>query len=441
MKRQNSAKLLMYIEALFGGFYVAVTRGLFIPMLTYQNYPVNLLSYVSLIAALLSILISYLIYAKPNVFTGNVKTKLLIVHATERFFWMSLPFMISSPEILSIMYALAQAITIPVGILLNLALFLSFKDDELIDVNVVRSSIGSASSILGSLFIIYTTATVKPPESYYIAYIYGSLTGLIASISLLFYPSNMLHSDSQQQFKKKTEEIEVRRVNIFILLTLALAGANLIGLGWSPLLKGMNAPLYLVTALSLAGSLGGIIGPYLWKGLKSYTYAMILNTLFTLLLFFTPWPLVHLGYSAILSMTFVGFNFIALSIYSKYIRSLGIVEASVLLTASNSVGLLMASITGLYINNLLFLFLLASIFKLSALIISLLAIPESAIVPVETAYGYSRLIYSIGVMGYTFTMETSKRTIKLFIQSLALAILITLLYFIYRVAIIIGLGG
>ncbi len=58
MKRQDSAKLLMSVEALFGGFYVAITRGLFIPMLTYQNYPVNLLSYVSLIAALLSILIS-----------------------------------------------------------------------------------------------------------------------------------------------------------------------------------------------------------------------------------------------------------------------------------------------------------------------------------------------------------------------------------------------
>ncbi|MEM3832221.1 MAG: hypothetical protein QW128_01295 [Thermoprotei archaeon] len=441
MEKQTSAKLLMYMEALFSGFYVAITRSLFIPMLAYQNYSVNLLSYVSLAAAFLSILISYLIHAKSNIFAGNVKIKLIVMHAIERFLWMSLPFMINSPENLSIMYALAQAITIPVGILLNLALFLSFKDNELIDVNVVRSSVGSVSSILGSLFIIYITATVKPPESYYIAYIYGSLTGLIASISLFFYSSNMLYFDPQQQFKAKTEEIEARRVNIFIMLTLALAGANLIGLGWAPLLKDRGAPLYLVTALSLAGSLGGIIGPYLWKGFKSYTYAMILNTFFTLLLFFTPWPLAHLGYSAILSMTFVGFNFIALSLYSKYIHSLGIIEASVLLTASNSVGLLIASATGFYINDLFLLFLLASIFKLSALIIPLLAIPESAIIPTETAYGYSRLIYSIGVMGYTFTMETSKRAIKLFVQSLALTILIIILYFIYRIAIIIGLGG
>lgn len=438
---RNSMKLLMSMEALFGGFYVAVTRGLFIPMLAFQNYPVYLLSYVSLIASLFSIIVSYLIYVKPNVVTGNVKVKLLIVHTSERFLWMSLPFMINFPITLSIMYALAQAITIPVGILLNLALFLSFKDEELIDVNILRSAIGSAASILGSLFIIYSVAAIKPPESYYVAYVSGSLTGLVASISLLFYPSNILRSDSQQQFKAKTEEIEVRRVNIFILLTLALAGANLVGLGWAPLLKDMGAPLYLVTALSLVGSLGGIIGPYLWKGYKSYTYAMVLNTFCTLLIFFTPWPLVHLGYSAVLSMTFVGFNFIALSIYSKYIRSLGIVEASVLLTAANSVGLLIASITGMYIDNLFVLFLLSSIYKLSAVIVSLLAIPESAIVPVETAYGYSRLIYSIGVMGYTFTMETSKRVIKLFVQSLALAILVALLYFIYRVAIIIGLGG
>lgn len=83
----------MSMEAFFGGFYVAVTRGLFIPMLTYQNYPVNLLSYVSLVAALLSIFVSYLIYAKPYVITGNVKIKLIIAHAGERLLWMSLPFM------------------------------------------------------------------------------------------------------------------------------------------------------------------------------------------------------------------------------------------------------------------------------------------------------------------------------------------------------------
>lgn len=431
--QRSSSKVLMAMEAFFSNFYIAITRNLFIPMLTYQNYSLYLLFYVNLSAAFLSILVSYLIYARPSLVSSSVKTRLVAVHICERVSWMILPFIIEFPDFLSVMYALSQAMAIPASILLNIAIFLSFRNDELIDVNILRSALGSTASILGGLFIVYTTATIKAPDSYYISYVSGSLIGLVASISLVFYPSNTLRN-SIHRSEVKSEYMEVRRVNIFIMLTLSLAGANLVGLSWASLLKEMNTPLYLVTALSFAGNIGGIIGPYLWRGFRKYVYAMMLNSITTLLIFFTPWPPIHLIYSAILSMSFVGFNFIALSIYSKYIVSLGIVEASTLLTAANPLGLLIASLTGMYAGNPFILFLLASMYKLSALILSLLAIPESAIIPVKTAYGYGRLIYYIGIMGYTFTMETSKQAIKLTLQLLALTILVTVLYLIYRLA-------
>ena len=435
MREGNGNKILMAMEAFFSNFYVAITRNLFIPMLTYQNYPLYLLFYVNLSAAFLSILVSYLIYIRLSLVTSSVKTRLIIVHVCERVFWMSLPFIVEFPTFLLVMYALSQAIAIPASILLNLAIFLSFRNDEYIDVNILRSALGSTASIFGGLFIVYTTAVIKAPDSYYISYISGSLMGLIASISLIFYPSSTLRNSIRKD-KVKSEYIEVRRVNTFIMLTFSLAGANLVGLSWASLLKEMSTPLYLVTALSFAGNIGGIIGPYIWRGFRKYVYAMMLNSITTLLICLTPWPPVHLVYSAILSMSFVGFNFIALSIYSKYIVSLGIAEASILLSAANPLGLLIASITGMYIDNPFILFLLAFIYKLLALILSLLTIPESAIVPVRTAYGYGRLIYYIGIIGYTFTMETSKQAIKLTLQLLALAILVTVLYLIYRLAII-----
>jgi hypothetical protein len=433
MRGGNGCRILMAVEAFFSNFYVAITRNLFIPMLTYQNYSLYLIFYVNLAAALLSILISYLIYVRSSLVSSSVRFRLLIMHVCERVLWMILPFIVGFPNLLLVMYALSQAIAIPVSILMNLAVFLSFRNEELIDVNILRSAVGSAASILGSLFIVYTTATVKAPDSYYISYVSGALMGLVASLSLLLYPSSALRYSIHQD-GLRSEDVEVRRVNIFIMLIFSLAGANLVGLGWPSLLKKMDTPLYLVTALSLAGSFGGIIGPYLWRGFKKYVYAMAINSVTTLLIFFTPWPPAHLGYSAILSMSFVGFNFIALSIYSKYIVSLGVVEASTLLAVANPIGLLIASLTGMYIDNLLLIFLLASIYKLSALTISLLAIPESAIIPVKTAYGYGRLIYSIGVIGYTFTMETSRQAIRLTLQILALTTLITALYLIYRLA-------
>jgi len=55
------------------------------------------------------------------------------------------------------------------------------------------------------------------------------------------------------------------------------------------------------------------------------------------------------------------------------------------------------------------------------------------VVASSVAYGYSRLLYSSSVLGYTFTVDTSKRIVKLTVEILAISVLLVLLYFIYRV--------
>lgn len=429
--RKNVAKILMGMEAFFGGFYVAVTRGLFVPMLTYSGYTLNMLSYVTFFAALMNVIISYLIYNYPSLLAKNIKIKLLLVHGLERLLFAVLPFLIGIPDLLILIYAIALTVTIPVGVLLNVALLNVFVQEEFVEINVLRAALGAASSLLGSIYSIFVTAFIEAPTSYYVAYTSSSIVGLIATAVLIYYDVPKDFSESRKT--EKIEEVEVRKTNTFLMLILMMSGGNLIGLAWPQLLKSINSPLYITIALNLAGNLGGIVGPYLWKGYKAYVFAIATNVAFTSAIPFLNHPLTHVFVSAVLSATFIGANLIASAIYSKYVESLGIIKASTFLTSSSAVGLLIASVLGRYLPDVpILVFGIATLLKLLALFVCVLAIPETAVVPPRTAYGYGKLVYSISIIGYTFTVETSKRVFRLFIQLVALALLLTLILLLYE---------
>ncbi|HID06832.1 MAG TPA: hypothetical protein EYP10_06760, partial [Armatimonadetes bacterium] len=301
------------------------------------------------------------------------------------------------------------------GILLNVAMLGVFSGADFVDVGVKRAAAGSAASILGTLFVTYVAAALPPPESYYLAYVSAALVGLTATAVLVMYkvPAEVDVSAAAEL----AEEVDIKKVNTFVLLTLMFVGENLLGLAWSPLLKGLGAPVYMAVALSLAGSVGGVVGPYLWKGYRRYTLAIAINVALTATIPLVVWAPAHVALAALATMTFIGANLIAMSIYSRYVRALGVVGASTFLTAAGSAGLLGASLIGGYVTGDPRVALaMAAGFKFAALGVALLAIPETAVVPPPTAYGYGRLVYSSSVMGYTFTVETSKRVIKLTIE-------------------------
>ncbi len=439
MRKKGLAKVLLSFEAFFGSFYVAVSRGLFVPMLAYSGYLLDRVSTITFFAAVLNVVISYLIYYNPVIVSRNAKAKLLLFHIIERVIWTSLPFMLYSPDLLTITYGLAQSITIPVGVLLNVAMLDVFKDEEFVEISVLRSAVASAASLIGSLFTIYITILLDPPQSYYVAYVVSGLVGLLASFSLI--PYSMSRDFTEEGIKKIPEEIEIRKVNTFLMLVLMLSGGNLLGLAWPQTLKLLGAPLYVTIALNLAGNIGGIVGPYLWRGYRSYVIAIAINTIFSASIPLITIPYGHIVISAILSATFIGANLIASSIYSRYVESLGIVRASTFLTSSNAVGLLTASLIGKYMpQNPFLIYGLAASLKALALLVVLIAIPETAVVPTKTAYGYGKLIYTASVLGYTFTVETSLKIFKIFLQVLALTTLALLLLFIYGVVIILTSG-
>lgn len=430
---KDVGKMLMVLEAFFGGFYVAVTRNLFIPMLTYSGYSLQLLSYVTLAAALASIMISYIIYNNPRIVESKIKLKLLLFHATERFVWLSLPFMLNAPNFMIIVYSLAQTLTIPVGVLITIAMFGQYHENEFVDLTVKRTAASSAASILGMIFSTYVTASIMAPESYFIAYVTSALIGLISTTVLI--PYNIPPTTIVDSKINISEEVELKKINTYILFTFMMVGGNILGLSWSPLLKNLNAPVYIAVGLSLAGSVGGTIGPYLWKRYRQYLIAIALNIIVTTSVMFITWPQVHLILSFLASITFLGVNLLATSIYARYVKVLGVVKASMFLTSANAVGLFIASFITSFITsepNTAIIF--STIFRVLALMVALLAIPETAVVPPTTAYEFGRVIYSSSVLGYTFTVETSKNMIRFTVEVLALAFLLTLLYFIYRIA-------
>lgn len=430
---KDFGNMLMVLEAFFGGFYVAVTRNLFVPMLTYSGYSLQLLSYVTLSAALASIIISYIIYNNPRIVESRIKFKLLLFHAIERFVWLSLPFTLDNPNFMIATYAFAHALTIPVGVLITIAMFSQYQGSEFVNLTIRRTAATSAASILGMMFSTYITAELSAPESYFTAYLTGALVGLISTTTLV--PYNMASGIKTDLTSAFSEEVEFKKINTYVLFVLMMVGGNILGLSWSPFLKNLNAPVYIAVGLSLTGSIGGTIGPYLWKGYRQYLLAIMLNIIVTSSVMFITLPEMHLILSFLASMTFLGVNLLATSIYSRYVEAFGVVKASMFLTSANAVGLLIASfITSFITSEPTTAIVFSTIFRLLALLVALLAIPETAVVPPSTTYEFGRIVYSSSVLGYTFTVTASRSMIKFMIEILALTFLITFLYFIYRIA-------
>ncbi|MEM4672969.1 MAG: hypothetical protein QW366_04255 [Sulfolobales archaeon] len=436
-------KAFFFIEALTGGFYVSITRTMFIPMLAYYGYPLDQISYIVMASGVLGIALSMLMYRYPEIISKSPKLLLVLTHFLERVLWFSLPFLLDQPLILSIVYGMAQSITIPVGVLLNYSMLVLFPEEkDFTDLTILRTAGGSASSVLGLIIGVYATAFIEPPSVYEFLYFISFMIGILGTLSISPLRVDSIVSLSRTSASEiSREEIEISKINTFTMLSLMNIGANILGIAWTPLLKNLGAPLSIPVALGLVGSIGGVIGPYLWKGFRMYLVAMMINALTVLLIPLTTPVYIHLLYSFILSATFVGANLIGVSIYSRYVRSIGIVRASTFLTASTAVGMLISSFVGVLVRgDITLALIISSTARFLAVLVAVLAIPETALIPREIAVGYARLVYSTTLLGYTFAVETSIRTLKITLQIIGIVILIVLVFLIYRIGFILYKG-
>ena len=426
------SKISMIAEAFFGGFYVSITRGLFIPMLAYSGYPVRDISLVLIPTALGGILVSSIVYKDPKFFESGFKRLMISSHVLERFMWFLLPFLLSSPFLLSLAYMLANISAALTGILIGAAVYSMFSGDEVIEVSIHRSAASSLSSLLGSLVMTYVSAIYEAPSSYYLLYLTALLVGLSGSLLLMMTPIPRSISEPRSSV---VEEVRIRGGTALLILSLMFAGSNMLGISWSPLLRELGAPVYVTVALTITGNVGGILGSYIWRGYKAYIIAMLLNSLLTATIPFITVPTYHIAVSLLTSLTFLGVNLLGMHIFSEVNERIGRIRASAYLVSSNYIGLLAASLISIFPQSSFQNLILAGSIKLLSTVIALLTIQEAAIVPAKRAYEISKLIYSTSLLGYSFTLQASRELLKTFISALALATLLLMLYILYRVAI------
>lgn len=430
-----TAKVLLVLEAFFGGFYVSITRGLFVTMLAYSGYSFNMISATLLPAGLGGLVLANELYHKPETVAKKFRLLLLSSHVAERVVWLLPPFLLQYPHLLSADYMAGNMISLLVSLLLAALIYASFPTREVVEVSVHRSAAGSAASILGSLFMTYFSAVQPAPQVFTTLYVTAFLAGLASSATLLLMPRIPPTLPGEGSAPTEHLEVKVKSVVVLVALTFLFAGSNLVGVAWSPLLQQRGAPVYVPLAITLAGNLGGLVGAYFWRSYRAYLVAISLNTLLTCMIPYLPLPPLHVLASFLASMTFAGANLLGMQVFAELNERMGRVRASAFLVAANYSGLLLASalsaagfltpFTGL---------LVAALFKLAGVLVALLAIPETAVVPERKAYEYSRLIYTTGVMGYTFTVQASREFFKTAVEVLALTVLLILLYTIYRVA-------
>ncbi len=440
-RQRTLAKILLVAEAFFGGFYVSITRGLFVPMMAYSGYRLDVLSAVLVPTGLGGILLAHELYRKPGSVTRKFRTLLLSTHISERILWLLPPFLLSNPYLLSLDYLAGNAVSVLVSILLGVLIYSLFSTREIIEVSVHRSAAGAAASILGSLFMTFITTIQPVPAAYVTSYVTAFLAGLVSSATLVLVPGTPPALPEGEGTTMLHEEARIKGNVVFIVLTFLFAGSNLVGIAWSPLLRQLGAPVYITLALSVAGNVGGLVGAYFWRSYRGYLIAIASNAFLTALIPYVPYPPAHVAISFMTSLTFAGANLLGMQVFAELNERLGRVRASAFLVSANYAGLLVASV----FSSLGFLtpfsgLIFAAFLKLVGVLLAMLAIPETAIIPERRAYEYSRMIYSTSVLGYTFTVQASRELLKTTVEALALAALLTLLYIIYRLSwVIVGL--
>ncbi|MGB9630740.1 MAG: hypothetical protein ACP5JF_03695 [Candidatus Methanodesulfokora sp.] len=435
MLNDRESKIILVVEAFFGSLYVTVTRGLFIVMLSYSGYEMSSISIVSLFSAILGVVVSYLLYYKQSIIYGRFKLKMVISHGTERFLWMSLPFFVWNREITALLYSLSMAITVPVGVFISSAMMALFKEEELDDLNAKRNIAGAAASLIAGIFMTLSLAFLPAPERYYIPYVSAGLLGLSSTLAISMLKIQRLE---EERILKLREEDRIKLSTTFIFLIIMFTGSNILGIAWIPYLKNIGAPSYIAALMNLIGSVGGIVGPYLFRSYRHHRIAISTNALATLSVPFFLVPIVHPVLSFVTSATFVSVSLLSMLIYSNYVENLGIARASVLLTTSSFIGLVIASLLGLFLQPFLLL-ILAGLSKIIAALIVTFAVPETAVVPKEVAMGYARLIHSVSTAGYMTIAVISRQAVITALKIFALSLLLILVYFIYRLLFLITL--
>lgn len=435
-KRKGSLITSFVLEAFIASFYVVITRSLTPIFLISVGLSINDLLMLNIIAYIFALIFAYVLYKYGEFLKSNVKLKLLIVHGLERVFWGIIPLaVILSPIALYIDYIIAVALTIPTSIFINIIFFTEFDDKDLRRLLTRRGALGAVSNVIGQVAIVIILASMIDPSKYLYLYMVAMFVGFVSTLLLIPAPIPREITERSKRIIVE-EEVSIKAVNVFLFLTALLASGAILGVVWAPhLMKSLNAPDYLAASLGLIQTVATIGSSIFWggKSYKVYKYAIFLNSIIPISIALTFKAEIHLAIAAIYAFAYTGSNFLASFIYGELSKSAEVTKTPTMLVAANS----LAQILGLGIaymmgQNIMYMFLTATVLSIIASFIALVAIPEIAIPPERYVRTYSRILYRNSLSSYNFTMFTLKSTAILTIKLLGLSFIFLILYIIYR---------
>ncbi len=423
--------LLLVLEAVFGGFYVTVSRSITPIFLVASGFSLRDLLLLNSYAGLLSLGIALALYhyGKPR----RVKSRLILALLVERIFWFIIPWSMGRLELTITVYGLAIASTIPSNVFMYTVLFTCFDEKGYRRLIAYRTMAGAIASILAQIVVVSTLAVGTGLGKYMVLYTIAFSVGLVSPLLVALAP---IHRVLLEAKRRGPEEAEIQASNIFLLLVLLLASTNLLGISWIPrLMHDLGAPDYLAASIGFVQTISNIFASLFWahRSARSYRYAILVLSSIPILVYMTPIPYMHLGIAVMYSFSMIGANFYASIGFANLVKQLGVTRASILLSSANALALTLGGIVGYVLAySPVLVFLASSIFSLTGLVIALVTLPELAIVPPNYTRLYARMLYTSSITSYNFIMFTVSETAKTVLRFTGLVVGIIILYIIYR---------
>ena len=414
----------LVMEALTAGFYVNVTRSLAPIYLAVVGYDVIEIVKLNAKAYLFATILAYVIYRYRNVLLKSTKSYLITFHALERVFWGLIPLSYYL-NVLPAFYTLAICFTVPTSALINVAIF-SLDERSAKKTLALRNSFGAFSNILGSITSLIVLYTLEGYEKYTYLYALASAVGFTSTIVLLFADIGSL------ELKDVEEELKIKSVNVLLFLLLVTSSSAIIGSTWMPhLVRDLKVEDHFAMLVSFIQTTTSIFAPLFWAGksYKTYRFAVILASTVPFLIYTVEFPILHLIIAVVYTIAFSGTNMLASFICAEIKGT----EVPFLLTAVTTLSQLFGMVVAIAVGTFHSMMVSASLLLLSALILSLLAIPEISI-DVEKARIYSKIVYNITLSGYSFSTTLARETTLLAIRLTVVSLSVILIIFIYRVA-------
>jgi len=424
-------KWLLILELAFAGAYVSITRGLFVIFLVSIGYGIEGISFVMLISASIAILIGVLIYRYQRYIVSRVKAKLVAFHGLERLMWIFIPIFRDSVFVL-VFYSIFMFFSFFVSAFMNFAIYGSLEERDLKDVMARRSAIGGVSSIIGFVLGVFLLAFLQMEDKFVYIFSLGAIIGLLSTCLIMFLSLSHLEGAPLPTAIEKPESVFSTSLFLVILMT----GGNLLGIVWVPyIMNYLKGPDYLAASINLIGTVSSIAASLFWrrKSLRTLRTGNVLSSSSPLIILFATIPSLHLIISAFNSFVYTGANFLGNFLFGQYKKWYGAVRSSVLLAILGNIAIFLVASIGMAIgDNYVLAFLVAFMILIISSLLTLVAIPEVAIVPEDTARTYSFILYRNTLTGYSITVEISKETALTTLRLLATILALVMLYIVYR---------